>query len=176
MTDGSRVPIVGTMVGVTAAMLVRPLPAASSWWAAPLVAAVVGGLVSYAVSHGVHRIPGASPKAVATLATVVTGVAPIVAIVVLGSRMEASLQAVVLIVAATAGFRLVIVTVDQFASSFTVSLLAGLAGSVVFAGAVPLLAFAHPDLSVWACMGIAAGIGYLEGILSGVALRPLFVG
>jgi len=68
----------------------------------------------------------------------------------------------------------VVSTVDLFTWSFTVSLLAGLSGMAMAAAAVPLLVFGHPTLSLWGCVGIAAAVGYLEGLGIGGILRPLF--
>ncbi|WP_158847701.1 hypothetical protein [Saccharothrix deserti] len=167
------VPLAGLLLGMAAVVLATPLLPASSWWILPLIGGGVSGLSAYAISHGVNNIPGASPKAVAALATILVVGAAGVGVVALGSRLD-GVQAVVVIVTAHVAFRLVVATVDRFTPSFTVSLLAGLAGTLVFAAAVPLLALAHAGLSAWACIGIGAGAGYLEGVLIGATLKPLF--
>lgn len=159
----------GLMLAMTAWALVKPL--LSGWWPPTLIGGGVAAVSALLFSYGLAHIPDASPRLVATLTTVLLLVATAGAVVFLFPRVDSAVQTVVLAAAPFVLFRLVVPTVDLFTPSFTVSLLAGLSGMVVFAAAAPLLAHSYANLSVWACVGIAAALGYVEGVVAGGLLR-----
>jgi thiol:disulfide interchange protein len=159
-------------MAVAAVALVDPL--LSQWYWPMLVGVLVAALSAYLFAHGVNRVPGASPKAVAGLTAAGLILATGIAVVATQNRTGTLLQALVIALLPYVGFRLVVWVVDRFTPSFTVSLLAGLAGMAVFAAAMPLLASGRPNLSTWDCIAIAAGADLLVGLLIGVLLKPLF--
>jgi hypothetical protein len=173
MTGGSTVPLAGLLLGITAMVLIDPFFPDSNWWAPALIAAGFAAASAYVISHGVNALPGASPRLVAGLTTALLIGSAAAAVIPLLPKLS-DFQSITVAAAPFALFRLVVWSVDRFTPSFTVSLLAGGAGMVLFAGAVPLLAFGNPDLSPWTCLGIAAAIAYAEGVLIGTFLRPLF--
>ncbi|WP_447005916.1 hypothetical protein ACRAKI_05285 [Saccharothrix isguenensis] len=165
-------PLAGTLMGVAAMVLVDPL--LPQWYWPILIGVPVAALSAFLFAHGVNRIPGASPKVVAGLTTAGLVLAMVVVVVGTQTRGDTVLEALVPVAWPFVGFRLVVAVVDRFTPSFTVSLLAGLAGTAVFSAAMPLLTSGRPDLSMWDCIALAAGAHCLMGVLVGVLLKPLF--
>lgn len=174
MTGRSTVPLAGILLGFTVMVLADPLFPDSNWWAPTLIAIGVAAVSAYVISHGVNELPGASPRLVAGLTTVLLIGSGIGAVTPLWPKLDSTLLSILLVVAPFWLFHLTVWSVDRFTTSFTVSLLAGGSAAVLFAGAVSLLAFGNPGLSLWTCLGIGAAIAYGEGVVIGAFLRPLF--
>ena len=169
-----NVPVAGALLGLTVLLLVDPLFPGSTWWVPPILAIAVAALSALLISYGVNHLPAASPPSVARLTTAMMLAATAGEVLPLLPRTDSILQTIVMVAAPFLMFRAVVLTVDLFTPSFTVSLLAGLSGMAVLAAAVPLLALSHPTWSLWACLGIAAAVGYLEGLVVGRLLKPSF--
>jgi hypothetical protein len=171
MTRTSTVPLVGLMLGLTVVVLADPL-IAQNLLLIPL-SMVIAGVSTYALSSGVNRVPGASPRPLATLTVVVLMAAAIAGTVAMVSQAFFD-HLLAMALAPFILFRIVVAAVDLITPSFTVSLLAGLTGAASFAAFVPLVANGHPDLPIWTCVGIGAALGFVEGFVAGCCIRPLF--
>ncbi|KOV81658.1 hypothetical protein [Nocardia sp. NRRL S-836] len=169
-----NVPFTGVLLGITVLLLADPLIPGSAWWLSPLLCTGVATVSTLLISFGVNTIPGASARFVAGLTSGLLLAATVGSVVATPAGTGSTLEAIVPGAAPFLLFRAVVATADMLTPSFTVSLLAGLTGTAVYTAAVPLVAAKHPGLSLWACLGIAAVIGYVEGMLVGAALRPLF--
>ncbi|MGC4938876.1 hypothetical protein [Kribbella sp. DT2] len=175
MKRDSMPPLAGLVLGMTGLALADLFSPPMASYAPILIAVAVGAVAGYVISYGTNRLPGADPKATATVSSSVLVVVMLADALVLWSELDSLVQTMVMAVAPFAGFRLVVAVVDRFTTSFTVSLIAGLAGVVVFGAAVPLLAFGLPGLSSWACIGAGAVVGLVDGVLVGAVLGPMFV-
>jgi hypothetical protein len=60
---------------------------------------------------------------------------------------------------------------DRLTPSTNFSLIASFVGTAVGMATVPLVLVGHPHLSVWTVLGIGVGLGYVEGVITGFALR-----
>jgi hypothetical protein len=171
----STVPQAGLVLGLTASILAEPFfPSRFAWFLRVVVAVVVAGATAYLIAHGVNRLSDASSAATAGLVVVIQIAATVGSVVALNTRLDNNLQVLVLAFSPFVMFRLVVATVDLFTGAFTVSLLAGLAGVVVFAAAVPMVSIGYPSLGSWAGIGTGAAIAYFDGVLIGAFLRPMF--
>jgi hypothetical protein len=160
------------MLAMTVVVPADPLISAN-WKLIPL-AVVVAWVAAFAISSGVNRISAASQRGAAWSTVVVLAAASVaieVAIeVAIDSRRASSFQSLLMAFGPFILFQLVVKSMDRFIDEFTVPLLAGMIGAVVFAGGVPLIAGGHPGLPIWTCMGIGAGLGFAEGVVSGALL------
>ncbi|MGW6279421.1 hypothetical protein [Kribbella sp. NPDC055071] len=174
MRQTSTVPWVGLLLGMTAVVLSDPLIKAN-WQLVP-IAVLVAGLGAYAISSALNWIPRASPSATGWLTVAVLAVAIFASQLAMASTRASELQATVMVFGPYVLLRLVTGSLDLVTSAPPASsppLLAGIIGGVVFAAAVPLIAHAHPGLPIWTCLGIGAGLGFVEGIVSGAFLLRL---
>ncbi len=173
MKRTSTVPWVGLMLGFTVVVLADPL-IGQNLLLIPL-AMVIAGASTYALSSGVNRIPGASPRATAVLTTLVLSAAAVAGCVAMVSKASAN-QLLAMALGPFVLFRIVVAAVDLITPAFTVSLLGGLTGAAAFAAVVPLVANGHPGVPIWSCVLIGAGAGFAEGFVAGCCIRPIFAG
>lgn len=173
MKRTSTVPWVGLMLGFTVVVLADPL-VGQNLLLVPL-AMVIAGATTYALSSGVNRIPGASPRATAVLTTLVLSAAAVAGSVAMMATASAD-QLLAMALAPFILFRIVVAAVDLITPAFTVSLLGGLTGAAAFAMVVPLVANGRPGLPIWTCVVIGVGAGFAEGFVAGCCIRPIFAG
>ncbi|WIX77223.1 hypothetical protein QRX50_38385 [Amycolatopsis carbonis] len=168
MADRPEVEVVGVMVGVTAGILSDPLV---PWWLFLLIAAGVAALAGGIVAQAVANLPSVRPAVLAG-ATVFGGLlGGLAGVAVAGSRVNAWQDCAILL-SGYVVLRLAGATADRLGAGTNVSLIASLTGEVVTLATVPLLLAAHPQLSIWAVVGIGAGVGWLEGAVTAMALSP----
>jgi hypothetical protein len=169
MTKRPRIEIVGVMLGLSAVTLTDPF--VHSWWLGMLIAVSVAALGAFAVGQAVNSLPLVSAARLATVTTVIISGGGIVAAVIAGPRANTG-QEFAIVLAGYVMLRLIGATVDRLTPSVNVSLIASFVGTAVGLSTILLVLTAHPDLSVWAILGIGAGTGYMEGVITGFALRP----
>ncbi|MGP4013732.1 hypothetical protein [Streptomyces sp. 4N124] len=168
MTNRPRVEIVGVMLGLSAMTLTDPF--VHSWWPGMLIAVSVAALGAFVVGHAVNNLPLVPAARLATVTTVIIYSGGIVAAVIAWPRANTG-QEVAIVLAGYVMLRLIGATVDRLTSWVNISLIASFVGTAVGLSTIPLVLVAHPDLSVWAVLGIGAGVGYMEGVITGFALR-----
>jgi hypothetical protein len=168
MTNRPRIEIVGVMLGLSATTLTDPF--IHSWWTGMFIAVSVAALGAFAVGHAVHSLPLVSAARLATVTTVIVCGGGIVAAVIAGPRAN-TVQEFAIVLAGYVMLRLIGATVDRLTPSVNISLIASFLGTAVGLSTILLVLVAHPDLSVWAVLGIGAGTGYIEGVITGFALR-----
>lgn len=156
------------MLAMTVVVLADPLIRAN-WKLIPL-AVVIAGTAAFAISSGVNRISAGSQRGAAWLTVVVLAAACVAVQVAMASKGASSFQSLLMAFGPFVLFQLVVKSMDRFIDEFTMPLLAGMIGAVVFAAAVPLIVNGHPGLPIWTSMGIGAGLGFAEGVVSGVLL------
>lgn len=168
MTNRPRIEIVGVMLGLSAMTLTDPF--IHSWWPGMLIAVSVAALGALAVGQAVNSLPLVSAARLATVTTVIISGGGIVAAVIAGPRANTG-QEFAIVLAGYVMLRLICATVDRLTPWVNISLIASFLGTAVGLSTILLVLVAHPDLSVWAVLGIGAGTGYLEGVITGFALR-----
>lgn len=169
MTKRPHVEVVGVMLGLTAMVLTDPL--IHTWWVPIAIAASTAGLGGLVIGHAVNSLPRVPARLLAGATAAVTVAGSVVAVVIASSR-GGTVQDIAIALSSVVVLRLVGATVDRLTPSINVSLIAALLGSVVGLAAVSLLLLAQPHLSVWAAVGEGSAAGYLEGVVTGFALRP----
>jgi hypothetical protein len=174
MRQTSTVPWVGLLLSMTAVVLADPVIKAN-WQLVP-IAVLVAGISTYAISAALNWIPDASSSAVGWMTVAVLAASIVVSQLAMASTRASELQSTLMVFGPYVLLRLVTGSLDLVTSAPPASsppLLAGIVGGVVFAAAVPLIAHGHPDVPIWTCLGIGAGLGFLEGIVSGAFLLRL---
>jgi hypothetical protein len=169
MTNRPRVEVVGVMLGLSALALTDPL--VRSWWPGALIAGGVAGLGALAVGQAVNNLPVLSARLVAAVTTITIAAGGMVAVGIAGSRAN-TLQDTAIVLTGYVLLRLVGATVDRLTPSVNISLIASFVGTAVGLATVALVLVTRPHLSVWAVLGIGVGLGYAEGVITGLALRP----
>lgn len=173
-----RVEIVGAMMGVEVIVLLQPR---LTLWACVLIGIGVAMVSVFVTALTLELLASVNaPRLVATTMTIVLFVGSGAVVATLWSRLIESganiLAAVAAVVLSQVVFRLIVVTVERFIRSFEmleVSLVAGLLGATMSSVAVVLLALTFPE-SIWGVLAGGAGLGYLNGVLSGLVLRGWF--
>jgi hypothetical protein len=155
------------MLAVTVVVLAEPLIGAN-WKLVPL-AVLVAGPAAFGIWSGFNWISAGS-RGVAGLTVAVLVVASIAIQTAMDSSGASEFQLLVMAFGPFILFQFVMKSVDRFVDDFIGPLLAGLIGAAVFAGGTPLIAYGHPRLPIWACVGIGAGLGSVEGVVSGALL------
>ncbi|MFD3404107.1 hypothetical protein ACFWUU_25695 [Kribbella sp. NPDC058693] len=168
MARRSTVPWIGVLLAMTVVVLADPLIKADRMLI-PL-AVVVAGVAAFAISSGINRISAGTPRSAAWTTAVVLVAACIAVGIAMASKRTSSVQSLVLAFGPFVLFRLVAKSMDRFIDEFTLPLVAGMIAVAVFAGAVPLIAYGHPGLPIWPAIGIGAGLGFAEGLVSGALL------
>lgn len=169
MANRPRGEVVGVMLGFTGLALGDPL--VRSWWPYVLIVAGVAATATYAIVMAIYYLPRVPARPLATGTAVVNFAAGIAAVLVAGPRSN-TIQDMIMVFIGYALMRLVGATVDLLTPSVNISLLASFVGAAVGMTAIVLMLIVRPHLSVWAVLAIAAGIGYVEGVITGIALRP----
>jgi hypothetical protein len=169
MRNRPRIEIVGVMLGLSAMTLTDPF--VHSWWPGMLIAVSVAAIGAFTIGHAVNSLPLVSAARLATVTTVIICGSGIIAAVIAGPRANTG-QEFAIVLAGYVMLRLIGATVDRLTSWVNISLIASFVGTAVGLSTILLVLVAHPDLSVWAVLGIGAGTGYVEGVITGFALRP----
>ncbi|MEU4198056.1 hypothetical protein AB0E69_39605 [Kribbella sp. NPDC026611] len=163
----TTVPWIGVMLAMTVAGLAGPLVGLN--WKLILIAVVVAAVAAFAISLAFSLISPVT-RSSAWVAAAVVAVGCIGVQVGLGSETASWGRFLVTAFGPYVLFRCVTASMDRLVRHFLVPVLAGLVGAAVYAAAVPLLAAGYPGLSFWWCVGLGAGLGFVEGMVTGALL------